>query len=523
MGTIKTAQASKSDLSTIGKIGFSFLQFNSMALLFDYEFPPFVETLLKIQEQPATIANGVLSVDCFVKNSNVSFPSLYVKAICYLILPVFICFVCRVVFCKYARAKLTQHDVDNKVRRNRASLVQLSRMELPQDSKAQAYVNAWNHYITAVIITIFMIHPSIVQMTFALLNCKKLGALDDDHYLMQDMTVKCWATSHLIFVLLVAVPMLIFYVFGMPLFVLYRLYLNRDELTKDFKQINKNIVNRYHFLFKGYEPEFYYWEIVIIIRKVLMVCVAVFFSYDIHIQSLLATLLVVTALCVHSLACPYVTDAMDGLELLSLFGSFCTYFFGQFLFTDSVNKAGKTAVSFIIVFINITVIAAIICMVLGKGMNAVAIFGQKFRRIICCDKSHKASPKSSNNDTEDSAPRVKRTKSRKKQQSNTNAYASPKQSDLNSRSNVPIEEEDIPMLENEYSPKVISDSESIAAAQMQLKRGLNSNSNTPTQQDDVSMPQIQLQSDLNSKLNVPKQHDDVPLSETEKPVSFSDC
>ena len=29
----------KSDLSTIGKIGFSFLQFNSMALQFDYDFP----------------------------------------------------------------------------------------------------------------------------------------------------------------------------------------------------------------------------------------------------------------------------------------------------------------------------------------------------------------------------------------------------------------------------------------------------------------------------------------------------
>ena len=72
------------------------------------------------------------------------------------------------------------------------------------------------------------------------------------------------------------------------------------------------------------QPDFYYWEIIVMIRKILMVCVAVWLSYDIQIQALCATLLVVIALCVHALACPYVTDAMDGLELLSLFGSFCS-------------------------------------------------------------------------------------------------------------------------------------------------------------------------------------------------------
>merc|ERR1719204_1338685 len=167
------------------------------------------------------------------------------------------------------------------------------------------------------------------------------------------MTVQCWDRTHMLFVFLVALPMGVFYVFGLPLYVLKRLYNNRDELTKPFERVNKNIVNRYHFLFKGYEPEFYYWEIIVMIRKILMVCVAVYMSYDIQVQALCATLLVVICLCVHSLACPYVTDAMDGLELLSLFGSFCTYFFGQFLFTPSVSPAGKAVVSFIIVLVNL--------------------------------------------------------------------------------------------------------------------------------------------------------------------------
>jgi len=262
--------------------------------------------------------------------------------------------------------------------------------ELPENSKARAYVNAWSRYITAVIITVFLVHPNIVQMTFALLNCKQLGALHDDYYLIEDMEVKCWNNVHLMFVLMVAIPMLIFYVFGMPLFVLYRLYKNKDELTKDFINVNPNIIDRYHFLIKGYEPRFYYWEIAIMIRKILMVSIAVFFNYDIQIQSLLATLLCVSALCVHALACPYVTDAMDGLELLSLFGSFCTYFFGQFLFTPSVSSAGRAIVSFIIVIVNMAVMGAIFCMVVGQGVGIVGNFGRKLRNICCCRKNKPA-------------------------------------------------------------------------------------------------------------------------------------
>lgn len=237
--TIKSALEGQSDLSAIGKIGFSFLQFNSMALQFDYEFPPMVETFLWLQEQPASVANGVMSIDCFVKDSPiVTMPSVYVKSLCYLVAPIAIGIICRVVFWKYARMKPTEHEVDHSTPRKMKRLATLSRIDLPDDSKARAYVTAWNHYITAFIITIFMIHPSIVQMTFAMFNCMELGANEDDWYLVEDMTVSCETSTHFMFQLLVAGPMILFYVLGLPLFVLWRLFRNRDELSKPFDQIN---------------------------------------------------------------------------------------------------------------------------------------------------------------------------------------------------------------------------------------------------------------------------------------------
>ena len=243
--TTKSALQQKSDLSAIGKIGFSFLQFNSMALQFDYEFPPMLEGFLKIQEQPATVANGVLSIDCFVKDSPASVSSLYVKSIIYLVAPIMVAVLCSVVCCKYKCMKRTKHDVDRSrlAARKMTNLARLSRMELPEDSKAKAYVNAWNSYITAFIITIFMIHPSIVQMTFALFNCMELGANEDDWYLVEDMSVSCRTSTHTYFQMFVGGPMMLFYVIGMPLFVLWRLWRNRDELRKPFSKIKPGMLS----------------------------------------------------------------------------------------------------------------------------------------------------------------------------------------------------------------------------------------------------------------------------------------
>lgn len=118
------------------------------------------------------------------------------------------------------------------------------------------------------------------------------------------------------------------------------------------------------------------------IRKILMVAIAVFASYDIQIQSLCATLLVVFVLCIHSLSCPYINESLDGLELLSLFGSFSTYFFGQFLFAEAVGKTGKAFVSFIIVMVNFSVMLAVGLMVVGKSVPMVSAFGRKYRKFI---------------------------------------------------------------------------------------------------------------------------------------------
>ena len=41
----------------------------------------------------------------------------------------------------------------------------------------------------------------------------------------------------------------------------------------------------------------YYWELVVIVRKMLMISIIVFFAYSVNIQALMAVLLVVVGMC----------------------------------------------------------------------------------------------------------------------------------------------------------------------------------------------------------------------------------
>jgi len=433
---IKGAESKKSEIGSVIKIGFSFMQFNALATKFNYQYPPYVKALLEVQEFPASISEGVLSTDCFAQGSLgfdrsssvftfdpnhqgcektflvpmvntteyvddytnqtlvngsyieaiientkkdlVGIPPFFLKSLLYLFFPIFLIVMCTVVFCGYFETKKKnkdnpKYDIDRWFLdpSKKKTLKDLAKKKLPKDSISYAYLSSFDNFTTAITMSFFLIYPSIVEMTLGLFNCKRIGVCDNDFYLVKDMSVECWTSTHYSWVAMVGVPMLIGYIIGGPLLVFYLLYSSRSELLKPFDQVNKSVVRKYHFLFKGYEPQFYYWELIVLLRKLLMVLIAVFLQEDFQTQSLTATLLCVVMVVIHGVACPYMTDTMDSLELMSLFGSFCTYFLGQFLFLETLATGWKSVVSFIIFLVNFGVMSYIMLIVLGMASTKV--------------------------------------------------------------------------------------------------------------------------------------------------------
>jgi hypothetical protein len=73
--------------SILIKIMTSFMQVNSLATAFAFEWPPEVQSLMSIQESVAAIGRSVLSVDCLAFDSGNTMPLFYLRELIFMFVP----------------------------------------------------------------------------------------------------------------------------------------------------------------------------------------------------------------------------------------------------------------------------------------------------------------------------------------------------------------------------------------------------------------------------------------------------
>lgn len=99
---------------------------------------------------------------------------------------------------------------------------------------------------------------------------------------------------------------------GGAFFVLYR---RRHLLRDPDPEVRYHVKVKFGFLYAGFEIPFYYWECVIMLRKVLVISIVVFFSqFGALVQTGAALGLVYLAYNAHLWAMPYEDDILDDLE-----------------------------------------------------------------------------------------------------------------------------------------------------------------------------------------------------------------
>ena len=86
---------------------------------------------------------------------------------------------------------------------------------------------------------------------------------------------QCYEYRHLLFCFVVAIPTLILFLLILPAIplVLLMKVKNKQEL-----QTNRKLIFRYGLLFSGYSTEKWYWEIVVLSRKVLIIIIVTFLN-----------------------------------------------------------------------------------------------------------------------------------------------------------------------------------------------------------------------------------------------------
>ena len=128
------------------------------------------------------------------------------------------------------------------------------------------------------------------------LNCIEIEGVSR---LFDDLEEECYTGMHLFMVCTVSLPGLLAWAAGIPVYALVKLFRNVGHLErikkfsagKEHQDLLRSFRVRLGFLTAGYDDKYFYWEIVLLLRKTLLVLMIVFLSsVSPGVQSLTAIL-----------------------------------------------------------------------------------------------------------------------------------------------------------------------------------------------------------------------------------------
>jgi len=279
------------------KILVNFLQLLAVVSSLDVSWPSFVSTFLDVQYSLGNVAEQLFSVSCILQE--IEGADLYIsKLAIVIILPaaliaIFACLCLILALCRAIRS------VKDKV-------------------------------LTSAVVILFVLHPSVTKTLLSGFSCREIRP--GEYWLSADLSKRCWSPDHNDSLLSMVLPGLIVWCIGLPSLCLIAMIRARNHL------MSSSVCMQFSFLFKGYTPKHFYWEFVIVYRKMALICSSVFFSLVSTMAqalSVLAILLVYLSLQVH--VKPFFLPGYHHLELKSLLASLVTLYVGLYFESHQIS------------------------------------------------------------------------------------------------------------------------------------------------------------------------------------------
>jgi hypothetical protein len=211
------------------------------------------------------------------------------------------------------------------------------------------------YFIVSIIVFAFLIHPTLTRITLAMFTCTELPGTDNT-YLVVDKAVQCNTSESAPWMYAVGVPFFVFYALGIPALAFFAL--KRHKATLDTDETRAT----YGFLYSSFNLDQYWWEELIMLRKVGFSIMAVLLApLGIVSQTMLATLVLTLFAVFHARAMPYNKPVLNRLELYSLVVALFTLQGGLYLFAcDVCSDVTREAITVLIIFINMVFVVAVI-------------------------------------------------------------------------------------------------------------------------------------------------------------------
>jgi len=213
--------------------------------------------------------------------------------------------------------------------------------------------------IICCLVVVFFLYQSISEDLMNTVSCIDLDSEDIDYiskwdsrnslnysqfsiarnrYWTMDTDIECYKDRHAYLVGFLGVPGLVFFVCGLPLYLLgYLLYQRHYNNLEDIE-----VFRTYGFIYQNYRSKFVFWEVVILVRKALIGAVVVFaYPLGSNLQGVMALGLLIISLILHLLAGPFKYRPLNVLEGCSLVVSLVAFYSGIVLNDESTSNNGR--------------------------------------------------------------------------------------------------------------------------------------------------------------------------------------
>lgn len=220
-----------------------------------------------------------------------------------------------------------------------------------------------------IVVLFFLNHPSLIREYFSVFSCRRLD--DDTLWLNANLDIKCFEGLHFQYALTVALPSIIIWGVGVPSIILGYLVRKREVLN-DIK-----LRCRFGFFYNGFRSSYFYWEFLILYRKIIIVSLLVFLGNEsIAVQALTMLILLLVFFLLQYWKSPYKNDALNRMELKAIFVAGVTIYCGLYYLTKDINEYLKV---FLFVLILLANTYFLYFFVVSFGKVILSMLGSRFK------------------------------------------------------------------------------------------------------------------------------------------------
>ena len=233
---------------SIQKIFVNYLQVIAFAQAFPLRWPRFLEDLFAFQGAISTVGEHLLSPDCL--SDGTAAELFYSKQIMFAVSP----FIVVVLSFLFWFVKGCCSGVSFFAKRKKVNDTTLK-----------------DKFVLTICTVMYLLFPTLCTQAFQMFHCRKVA---NEFYLAADMEEVCYKGRHFQWMFL-GVAQLVLYVIGLPVLVL--IFLRRNKYMDGGDGLKKHAtLVRYGLFYGAYKESTYYWEIVLTMRKILVVALSVF-------------------------------------------------------------------------------------------------------------------------------------------------------------------------------------------------------------------------------------------------------